>query len=138
MDASKTRQRLRNLAAEIPSLVDIACDRSPLWRGIVHEARRKCGKPNCRCYRGELHVSTVLADRSGEKPRNLPLHGKQLLLFTDLTEDYRKVRRVRTRLVQVTREMLALFDRLEEARRKEAVRRHGGKLPPPREPRKPP
>ena len=131
---SQLRKRLWKLAEEIPGLVSVAKERSPLWRGLVHDAKRKCGKPNCRCARGELHVSTVLADRSGQRQRSLALAGKQLVLFTNLTEEYRQVRRVRTRLVQVSKEMLKIFDALEEARRQEAVRRHAGKLPPPREP----
>lgn len=131
-DPSRLRQRLKILAEEIPALAQIALDRSPLWRGLVHDAGRKCGKPNCHCVDGTLHVSTVLADRSGEKQRNFSLAGRDLPLFTRLTEDYRKVRKARARLVKITAEMLRLFDQLEEIRRKEAVRRHGGKLPPPR------
>ena len=131
--ASHLRRRLRELTGEIPALVRVANVRSPLWRGLVHDAKRKCGKPNCRCARGELHVSTVLADRSGERQRSLALAGKSLVLFTDLTEAYREVRRARARFVKITKEMLLIFDALEEARRNEAVRRHAGKLPPPRE-----
>ena len=131
---SQLRKRLRLLAEEIPALVRVAEQRSPLWRGLVLDAKRKCGKPNCRCARGELHVSTILADRSGKKQRSLALAGKQLVLFTKLTEEYRRVRGVRARFVKITKEMLAIFDALEEARRREAVRRHAGKLPPPREP----
>lgn len=131
--ASQLRKRLLKLADEIPAIVRVAHERSLLWRGLVHDAKRKCGKPNCRCTRGELHVSTVLADRSGERQRSLALSGKQLVLFTDLTEEYRAVRRARARFVKITREMLDIFDRLEEIRRDAALRRHGGKLPPPRD-----
>jgi len=137
-NASKLRKQLHLLAEEIPALLPVVQHRSPLWRGLVHDAKRKCGKPNCRCAKGELHVSTVLADRSGEKQRSLALAGKSLVLFTDLTEAYRKVRRARARFVKITKEMLEIFDALEEARRDEAVRRHGGKLPPAREPPKSP
>jgi hypothetical protein len=129
---SRLRQRLKNLAQEIPSLVQLVLERTPLWRGLVHDARRKCGKPNCRCADGAPHVSTVLSDRSGDKQRNFTLAGRDLALFTRLTEDYREVRKARARFVRITGEMLDLFDRLEEVRRTEAVRRHGGKLPPPR------
>ena len=135
---SQLRKRLHLLAEEIPALVRVVKQRSPLWRGLVLDAKRKCGKPNCRCARGELHVSTILADRSGERQRSLALAGQQLVLFTNLTEEYRQVRRARARFVQVTKEMLLLFDALEEVRRQEAVRRHAGKLPPPREPPKSP
>jgi len=126
--ASDLRKRLRELAAEIPALVQRAQDSRPLWRGLVHEARRKCGKPGCRCVRGELHVSTVLCDRSGDKQRNFGLTHRDVELFCRMTEAYRRVRRARARLVKIHHEMLALFDRLEELRRNEAVRRHGGKL----------
>ena len=138
MTPSKLRQKLQELAEQIPPLVALAQRRSPLWRGIVHSIRRTCGKPNCRCARGELHVSTQLADRSGTKLRNLSLQGETLRLFTRMTEDYREVRQARARLVKITREMLELFDRLEEDRRREAVRRHGKKLLPPRRSPKPP
>ena len=127
------RKRLLFLAQEIPALVQCAAKRPPLWRGLVRDLKRKCGKPNCRCARGELHVSTVLADRSGKRLRNLPLAGKTLALFTRMTEEYRQVRKARARFVKITREMLSLFDQLEELRRDVAVKRHGGKLPPPRE-----
>ena len=130
---SHLRKRLWLLAQEIPDLVQCAVQRPPLWRGLVHDLKRKCGKPNCRCTRGELHVSTVLADRSGKRLRNFTLAGKPLALFTEMTEEYRQVRKSRSRLVKITREMLSLFDRLEELRREVAVKRHGGKLPPPRE-----
>ncbi len=130
---SHLRKRLRLLAEEIPDLVQCAVKRPPLWRGLVHDIKRKCGKPNCRCTRGELHVSTVLADRSGNRLRNLTLAGKTLALFTRMTEEYRQVRKARARLVNITREMLSLFDQLEELRREVAVKRHGGKLPPSRE-----
>jgi hypothetical protein len=134
MNPSPHRQKLRLLADEIPHLVSVALARSPLWRGNVHDARRSCGKPNCRCATGELHVSTQLADRSGKKLRNLALKGPLLGLFQRMTEDYRSVRQARARFVRVTREMLSLMDQLEEIRREEAVRRHGGKLPSPRPP----
>jgi len=129
---SQLRKQLHRLAEEIPFLVKIAQDRTPLWRGLVHQARRKCGKLNCRCAHGELHVSTVLSDRSGEKQRNFTLTGPDLVLFTERTEEYRKVRQARARFVKITRQILDLFDQLEEIRRNTALRRHGGKLPPPR------
>jgi hypothetical protein len=130
---SQLRKRLLQLAEEIPALLPCVFESSPLWRGQVHDAKRKCGKPNCRCTRGELHVSTVLADRSGSRLRNLSLPGKTLALFAKMTEEYRLVRKTRARFVKITKEMLSLLDRLEEVRRELALKRHGGKLPPPRE-----
>jgi hypothetical protein len=129
---SRQRQKLHLLVEEIADLLEPAFDTSPLWRGLVLSARRKCGRSNCRCTRGELHVSTLLADRSGPRQRNLILRGTTLRTFKRLTEDYRKVRRIRARVVQIGREMLDILDELEEVRRQEGIRRHGDRIPPPR------
>jgi hypothetical protein len=127
---AKLRRQLDRLLEEHRRLLEVAFDRAPLWRGSVHEARRRCGKPTCRCTRGELHVSTVFSDRSGEKQRNLTLKGKALERFRKMTEAYRHVRRHRARAVAVQREILEIFDVLEAARRQDAVDRHARELPP--------
>ena len=42
-----------------------------LLRGNLLERRRVCGKPNCRCTRGELHASLYLVFSEGGKLRQL-------------------------------------------------------------------
>ena len=84
---------------------------------------------NCRCARGEWHVSPMLSDRSGERQRSLAVKGQDLELFGRLTEAYRKVRASRVRLGKIQREILQVFDALEVARRQEGERRYGGRLP---------
>ena len=126
---ARLRQRLQQLTEEHDQLLEVAYGLTPLWRGLVLDAKRKCGKPNCRCARGELHVSPMLSDRSGERQRSLPVKGKDLELFGRLTEAYRKVRASRVRLVKIQREILQVFDALEGARRQEGERRYGGRLP---------
>lgn len=124
------RRRLNQLLDEHRRLFEVAFDRTPLWRGLVHESRRRCGKPTCRCTRGELHVSTVFSDRSEEKQRNLALKGRVLERFRTMTEAYRRVRRNRARAVAVHREILEIFDSLEAARRQDGVHHHARELPP--------
>ena len=126
---ARLRQRLHRLTEEHTRLLEVAYELTPLWRGLVLDAKRKCGKPNCRCARGELHVSPMLSDRSGERQRSLAVKGKDLELFGRLTEAYRKVRASRVRLVKIQREILQVFDALEAARRQEGERRYGGRLP---------
>ena len=127
---AKLRRRLDRLLEEHQRLLAVAFDRTPLWRGQVHEARRRCGKSTCRCARGELHVSTVFTDRSGAKPRNLSLKGKLLERFRAMTEAYRTLRRHRARAVAVQREILEIFDVLATARRQDAEARYARQLPP--------
>jgi hypothetical protein len=127
---SQLRQRLAQLADEIPALVEPAHERSPLWRGIVYQARRKCGKQGCRCMRGQPHVSWTLSDRSGQRPRTFTLTGPDLELFRRMSESYRRLRRGRARLVKITDQMLATLDQLEEHRRDQAVQRYEQRLTP--------
>ena len=127
---AKLRQRLDLLLDEHRHLLEVAFERTPLWRGIVHESRRRCGKPTCCCARGELHTSTVFSDRSGERQRNLALKGKILERFRGMTEAYRHLRRNRARAVAVQREVLEIFDALEVARRQGALERYARDLPP--------
>lgn len=42
-----------------------------LLRGNLLERRRVCGKPNCRCTRGELHAGLYLVFSEGGKLRQL-------------------------------------------------------------------
>ena len=42
-----------------------------LLRGNLLERRRVCGKPNCRCTRGELHAGLYLVFSAGGKLRQL-------------------------------------------------------------------
>jgi len=42
-----------------------------MGRDIVYELKRKCGKPNCRCTRGELHRSPCLSYYVGGDKRKL-------------------------------------------------------------------
>jgi len=40
---------------------------SPLLRGSLVRMARTCGKPGCKCLRGEKHVSLYLAIRQGSR-----------------------------------------------------------------------
>jgi len=40
-------------------------------RGTLSVRSRQCGKPNCRCARGEPHVSLYLVQSHGGKPRQV-------------------------------------------------------------------
>lgn len=42
-----------------------------LMRGTLAIRGRRCGKPGCRCTRGELHVSLYLVQSQKGKPRQV-------------------------------------------------------------------
>jgi len=40
-------------------------------RGTLAVRSRRCGKPNCRCARGQPHISLYLVQSHGGKPRQV-------------------------------------------------------------------
>ena len=68
---SSLRSQLALVQQELPRLLERCFGREPLLPGSLYTLRRKCGKPNCRCTRGELHESTVLSYRGQGRPRNV-------------------------------------------------------------------
>jgi len=52
--------------------------------------RRKCGKPNCRCVRGKLHVSRVLSYSRRGKTGLLTLSPSQVPRIRTALQRYRQ------------------------------------------------
>jgi hypothetical protein len=115
-DLSSLRARLDQVQQQLAGLLEECFGREPLLPGSLYVLRRKCGKPNCRCTRGELHESTVLSYRGQGRPQNISPTPEQLESLRQMTDDYRRVRTARAKLVRWQRELLKLVDALEAAR----------------------
>ena len=113
---SSLRSQLRQAQQLLPGLLEACFAREPLLPGTLYTLRRKCGKPSCRCSRGELHASTVLSYRGQGKPRNLVPAPEHLLAFRAMTDHYRRCRQARAQLVRWQRQVLDLVDALLAAR----------------------
>ena len=113
---STLRSQLTQVQQQLPELLEDCFGREPLLPGSLYVLRRKCGKPNCRCTRGELHESTVLSYRGQGRPKNITPAPEQLDRLRAMTDDYRRVRQARAKLVRWQRQLLELIDALEAAR----------------------
>lgn len=113
---SQLRAQLRQAQQQLPALIEECFGREPLLPGSLYTLRRKCGKPNCHCARGELHESTALSYRGEGRPRNVSPSGDQIDTLRKMTDDYRRVRQARAELVRWQRRVLTLVDALEAAR----------------------
>jgi hypothetical protein len=113
---SSLRSQLVAAQSQLPQLLEKWLAREPLLPGSLYTLRRKCGKPNCHCTRGELHQSTVLSYRGQGRPRNISPQLEQLESLRSMTHDYRRCRQARAQLVRWQRQLLALVDALEAAR----------------------
>lgn len=113
---SSLRSQLRQAQQQLATLLEDCFGRGSLLPGSLYTLRRKCGKPNCRCTRGQLHESTVLSYRGQGRPRNISPSPEQVDTLRQMTEDYRRVRQARAKVVHWQRRLLKLLDELEEAR----------------------
>jgi len=113
---SSLRSQLLDAQHQLPQLLQECLGREPLLTGSLYTLRRKCGKPNCRCSRGELHESTVLSYRGQGRPRNISPPLGQLESLRTMTHDYRRCRQARAKIVRWQRQLLTLVDALEAAR----------------------
>lgn len=113
---SSLRSQLRQAQQLLPGLLEACFAREPLLPGTLYTLRRKCGKPSCRCRRGQLHESTVLSYRGQGKPRNLVPAPEHLLAVRAMTDHYRRCRQARAQLVRWQRQVLDLVDALQAAR----------------------
>src|ERR1700679_1976743 len=110
---SSLRSQLLRQREQLPQLLEDCLGRELLLPGSLYTLRRKCGKPSCRCSRGELHESTVLSYRGHGKPRNLATAPEHLPVLRDMTDQYRRCRQARAQLVRWQRQVLDIVDALQ-------------------------
>jgi hypothetical protein len=116
---SQLRQSLKNIPNEIRQLIEPFFSDKPVIKGSVYELRRKCGKPSCKCVRGELHSRMVVSssEKGKTKLRVIP-HGS-LVEIQIKVRRYQEHRRARARLVEVHKKLLRVIDEMEAIRREE-------------------
>lgn len=119
MAEEHSRLRQDILAAESErdqQLELILAERGPLVRGSVLLRQRVCGYAGCRCVtEGQLHVSPYLAVTVEGKTRTIHLRAADEQRVREGSERYRRFRRARTRLVELTAKQLKLVDHLGNA-----------------------
>jgi len=116
---SQLRQSLAGLANEIRRIVEPFFSDKLVIKGSVYELKTKCGKPGCKCAKGQLHHRMVLSasEKGKTKLRAIP-HGFLVEVQTKVRR-YQELRRVRVRLIEVHKKMLQVMDEMEALRRQE-------------------
>ena len=116
IDLPKLRQQLwRAYAALAPTLRRLQRS-EPMVQGSFYLLRRKCGKPNCRCARGQLHPAYVLTRSEAGKDRLYPVPKEQRAEVRKRAAEYRRYQRARAVLVKRHLRLLALADQIAQQR----------------------
>lgn len=124
-----TKRKLSDLRAKLlknqqllQQLMDTFNARSAMLPGSLYQLNRKCGKENCRCTKGQLHSSTVLAYRGQEKTQTITPDQEHLNHIKQMTDDYRRFRKRRAELVKLQKETLAIVEKIQQLRVQEGER----------------
>jgi uncharacterized protein YjiS (DUF1127 family) len=103
---SAARRRIGQLQQALGEDLQVFLDHGPLLKGRLYEAQTRCGKPTCRCNRGDLHTATVLAYRGGGQQYNRCPATQDMAQLRKMTDRYQAFRQARARLVKATEELL--------------------------------
>jgi hypothetical protein len=85
-------------------------------QGSFYLLRRKCGKPNCRCARGQLHPAYVLTRSQAGKDCLYTVPKDQRAQVRKWAAEYRRYQRARAVLVKRHLHLLALVDQMAQQR----------------------
>jgi len=113
-ERSRLRQGILSVESERDQHLErVLAERGPLVRGTVVTRRRLCGHPECHCAtEGHLHASAYLSVTVNGKTRPLHLPAADEQGVREASGRYRRFRRARTRLAELTAKQLKLVDRL--------------------------
>ncbi len=114
---SRLRQSLVQIVNEMKRLVEPFFSDRPVIKGTVYELRRRCGKPGCKCAKGQLHARMVVSASEKGKTRLRVIPRGFLVEVQQKVRRYQDLRRIRVRLVAIHREMLKVLDEMEAMRR---------------------
>ena len=89
---------------------------APMVQGSLYLLRRKCGKPTCRCTRGQLHATWVLTRSEAGKSRLYPVGADQRGRLRPLAREYRRWQRTRALLIKQSARLVGLIDQLADKR----------------------
>jgi len=114
-DASRLRQEiLRAEEARTPQVRALLEARDPLRRGSLVTLRRKCGKPSCRCAKGEGHPAKYLSMKESGKTRLVYVGAGEEAAFATTNERYREFRERRVAIAKLSQQVLELIRELED------------------------
>ena len=115
-DLSRLRQQLwRAYATQARTLRRLQRS-EPMVQGSFYLLRRKCGNPNCRCARGQLHPAYVLTRSEAGKDRLYSVPKEQRAEVRKRAAEYRRYQRGRAVLVKRHLRLLSLVDQIAEQR----------------------
>ena len=113
-DLAALRQQLWRHYRSLEALLRAMTSQGPLTPGSFYLLKRKCGKPSCRCARGQLHTVWVLTRSESGKHKLYTVPPEQRAEVRKRAAAWRRYQRARARLLQQVSALVALADQIAE------------------------
>jgi hypothetical protein len=109
------RQRLWRQYRSLGRLVRTMTSQGQITPGSFYLLRRQCGKPTCRCARGQLHAVWVLTRSEAGQHKLYTVSPEQRAGVRQRAAGWRRYQRARARLLQQVSALVALADQIAAA-----------------------
>lgn len=110
-DISRLRQKVSLVRGRRAKLEDKALRSRAMVRGSLLELMRKCGKPGCKCQRGELHGPNFYLSlpQPGKRSRMLPVPRDKVKTVKSLNTHYHDFQHALTEIRRLGEEIESLL-----------------------------
>jgi len=115
MNTSKLRKQIVDLNNERSELVSFSLKPKKMIKGKLYQSARVCGNPNCKCAKGEKHISWYLiVNRAGRSKQDYvgATVPENLKTQVDL---YQKFKNTIKRIRAIDREISQLLNQLRDS-----------------------
>ena len=129
-DVSFYRKQILNLLNQIKDLLSIILSKNSLIKGTIYDQKKKCGNPNCKCARGELHITKLLSFSDKGKTKLIPLTKysyDELLKIRQKVKSYQQFRKSRAGIVKKFKLLIRYINELETNLKTEILMKKGEK-----------
>ena len=127
-DASAARQAFRRIAQQLPRQIErVLGVRAEVLAASLSNTHKVCGKPNCKCARGDKHEVYQLSWTENGRRRSTHIRRDELARVHAAVERYRRLRQCRAELLKLASEAASLMDALVEALRVQPPDKSGGR-----------
>ena len=115
-DVSRLRQKISLLRTRRTNLENKALRSRAMVRGSLLELMRKCGKPGCKCQRGELHGPNFYLSlpKPGKRSRMLPVPMDKVKVLKSLNLHYHDFQHSLTEIRRLNEEIELLLLAIRE------------------------
>ena len=102
-------------------------ERGEVLAASLSKTHKVCGKPNCKCARGDKHVVYQLSWTENGRRRSTHIRADELAGVRAAVEHYRQLRQCRAELLKLAAQGAALMDALVAALRVAPPDKSGGR-----------